>query len=319
MRDVPPSMSEIQGSYLALPPRPTVLINSPRLSRELKVETILCTETFQYTGSFKYRAAANVASSAATRHILAASSGNFGQALAYACHQVHKTAIIVMPMSSSRVKIRGVEESGGVVEFVDTRHQTRASRVAELLRDKYPHAYLASAFDDPLVVNGNASLGAELADRLPADCQHLISPIGGGGLASGLLLGFKHKKRFVNLYCAEPLIANDAARSFAAGEIVSNDREPETLADGARTLSIGQLNFAMLMDNIGGVLEVPEDSIRAAVRLLFTHANLKVEPTGALAVAALLTNPERFADRPVCCVVSGGNVDPDLYSRLLAG
>src|SRR4030095_7641939 len=106
---------------------------------------------------------------------------------------------------------------------------------------------------------------------------------------------------------AEPLMANDAARSLRAGHIVANETEMQTIADGARTISVGQHNWAILRDGLAHIVEVPEANIRAAVRLLFGLANLKVEPTGALAIGALITEPARFRDQRVCCVISGGN------------
>lgn len=116
---------------------------------------------------------------------------------------------------------------------------------------------------------------------------------------------------------AEPLLGNDAARSLRAGKLIRNENEPRTIADGARTVSLGELNWAILKDGIEDIIEVPEENICEAVRLLYGLANLKVEPTGALSVGALLTNVERFKEQSVCCIVSGGNVDPAVYARLI--
>src|SRR5262249_26356872 len=118
---------------------------------------------------------------------------------------------------------------------------------------------------------------------------------------------------------AEPLIANDAARSLREGRIVKNEVEPMTIADGARTPSIGENNWRILSKGIRDIVEVPEDAIKEAVRTLFAVANLKVEPTGALSLAAVMTQPETFRGSSVCCVISGGNVDPEVYTHLLAG
>jgi threonine dehydratase len=123
--------------------------------------------------------------------------------------------------------------------------------------------------------------------------------------------------RAIGVIGAEPLLANDAARSLRAGHIVVNEAEPQTIADGARTVSVGQHNWALIKDGLSKIVEVPEENIIEAVRLLFLLANLKAEPTGALAVGALLTEPEYFEGRSVCCVVSGGNVDPEVYRGIL--
>jgi len=299
-------------------PKPTLLHEPANLARRLGVRVILAIETFQFTGSFKFRAALSVAQNVPQRMILAASSGNFGQALACACTLTGKASVIVMPHNSARVKIDAVRSYGGFVELVDTRTKTRAARVSEL-SDVYPDAYVSSAYDDPWVIAGNSSLGVELADRLPTECTHVVAPIGGGGLASGLIEGFRKQSRSFTVIAAEPAMANDAARSIREGRIVANEVEPQTIADGARTPSVGRLNWPILSGGLERIVEVPEEKIGEAVRLLFDDAHVKAEPTGALSLAAVLTAPELFQDKTVCCVVSGGNVDADVYANLLVG
>jgi threonine dehydratase len=112
-------------------------------------------------------------------------------------------------------------------------------------------------------------------------------------------------------------MANDAARSLKAGYIITNEVEPQTIADGTRTLSVGRHNWEILKEGIHSIVEVPEEAIREGVQLLFSLANLKAEPTGALGVGALLTSPETFRGQRVCCVVTGGNVDPTVYSSII--
>jgi threonine dehydratase len=296
---------------------PTTIIQAPRLSKRLGVSVTIATETFQHTGSFKFRAAYNVASKVGQKKIITASSGNFGQAMAYACSILGKSCTIVMPATSAQVKIDAVIEFGGEVDLIDVNRTSRAERVEELAvasRD----AYVASAYDDPLVIEGNASLGEEIA-AVPRAFDMVVAPLGGGGLTSGLITGIRTSRRDIQVVGAEPLLANDAARSLRAGHIVTNDAEPQTIADGARTVSVGRHNWAILKDGLGGIVEVPEEDIKEALRLLFSLANLKAEPTGALSIGALLTEPERFRDRSVCCVVSGGNVDPQVYKNILTG
>lgn len=296
--------------------RPTTLIESTRLDKRLGVRLTIASETFQHTGSFKFRAAYNVASNVSRQKIIAASSGNFGQALAYACRLLGKSCIVVMPSTSASVKVEAVREYGGTVDFVEVSQKSRKTRVEELAR-LHPDAYVASAYDDLLVIEGNASLGAELA-ALAAKFDAVIAPVGGGGLTSGIVKGLRDAGSRVQIFGAEPLLGNDAARSLRAGHIVTSESEPQTIADGARTLSLGQHNWALLRDGLAGIVEVPEDKIKESVRLAFALANLKTEPTGALSIGALLTRPELFQDRSVCCVVSGGNVDPAVLSSILS-
>lgn len=279
------------------------------------IDILLATESFQHTGSFKFRAAYNVASKVPQRQIIAASSGNFGQALAYACRLTGKSCIIVMPDSSAQVKVQAVREFGGTVDLIDVRKKSRKARVEELAREN-PGAYIASAYDDPLVIEGNATLGEEIALREDIDC--IVAPLGGGGLLSGLISGVRSANRKIPVFAAEPTVANDGARSFREGRIVANETEPETIADGVRTISLGQHNWAILKDGLSGVIEVPEQRITEAMRQLFVLANLKTEPTGALGLAALATQPTTFRGKRVCCVVTGGNVDLALFAHVVA-
>ena len=295
-------------------PRATTFVDAPRLARRLGIDVVLASETFQETGSFKFRAASYVASHVVEDHLITASSGNFGQALARACALAGKRCTVVMPMTSAAVKIDAVREFGGEVELIDVTAISRAERVAELAR-VYPRAYLASAYDDPLVIAGNASLGAELAAHGGFDL--VVAPVGGGGLTAGIITGLRAAGAVTKVIGAEPLLGNDAARSLRAGHIVRNDHEPATIADGARTVSLGVHTWAILREGLDGIVEVPEAAIAEAVAQLFTLANLKAESTGALAVAALAVAPERFRGQRVCCIVSGGNVDARVYRDLV--
>lgn len=301
------------------PIRPTTLIDASTLANRLNLKSLtLASETFQVTGSFKFRAAYTLASHVNNDLIIAASSGNFGQALACACAMLGKRAIIVMPQTSARVKIDAVRGYGGEADLIDTTHITREARVAELASAN-PDAYVASAYDDDYVIAGNASLGRELAAVSSPQFDSIIAPIGGGGLTSGLITGLTSVECSIPVIGAEPLLANDAAQSMRAGRIITNENEPATIADGARTRSVGRRNWAILQTGLKGIVEVPESTITQAVSELFTYANLKCEPTGALSFAAILTDPEQFKDQHICCVVSGGNVDPSVYARLIQG
>lgn len=296
--------------------RPTTFIESEKLNAFFNLSLTIASETFQHTGSFKFRAAYNVALNVAHEHIITASSGNFGQALALACRMSGKKCRVVMPDNSTRVKIEAVKSFGAAVDLIDTRKISRAERVAQLL-EEFPAAYRASAYDDLLVIGGNASLGDEIADY-GEDFDFVVAPVGGGGLASGVIKGLRRGKSRARVVGAEPLLANDAARSLAAGEIIANESEPQTIADGARTVSLGLTNWEILKNDLLEIVEVSDENIKEAVKILFSLANLKVEPTGALSLGALLEQKEKFAGKKVCLVASGGNVDREMYQMLLA-
>lgn len=295
--------------------RPTTIIESPRLNQRLGAEVVIASETFQWTGSFKFRAAYNVALNVPNEHIIAASSGNFGQALAYACQLTGKQCTIVMPENSASVKVEAVREYGATVDLINVREVSRAARVAELAAT-HNGAYVASAYDDALVIGGNSSLGDELL-ALGRTFDAVIVPVGGGGLIAGILQSFARVTNAPAVFGAEPLLGNDAAQSLRAGRLIANEHEPQTVADGARTVSLGMHNWAIIQQHVRGIFEVSEDDIVDGVRLLFALANLKVEPTGALTVAALLESGDRFRGQSVCCMVSGGNVDPAVYQRCI--
>ncbi|MCA1623808.1 MAG: pyridoxal-phosphate dependent enzyme [Acidobacteria bacterium] len=293
--------------------RPTTFIESEKLKSFLGIDLTVVSETFQHTGSFKFRAAYNLALNVPNEEILTASSGNFGQALAYACQLLQKKCTVVMPETSARIKIEAVRNYGATVDLVDTRRIGRNERVAQLAK-QMPDAYYASAYDDLFVIEGNSTLGDEIANR---DFDIIVSPIGGGGLISGIVQGLCRNGNKAKLVGAEPLLGNDAFQSLLSGRIIRNEIEPITVADGARTISLGKLNWEFIKKGVSQIVEVSEENIKKAVQILFTHANLKVEPTGALPLGAIVEKPEIFAKKKVCLVVSGGNVDPEVYRRIL--
>jgi threonine dehydratase len=293
--------------------RPTTIIHSSKVRDHLGLDITIATETFQHTGSFKFRAGYNLALNVPNDEILTASSGNFGQALAYACKLLGKKCTVVMPETSAQVKIDAVRGFGATVDLIDTTRVGRADRVAQLAAEM-PDAYFASAYDDQFVIDGNSTLGDELAGR---GYDVIVVPVGGGGLISGTIQALCRNGDAAEVIGAEPLLGNDGARSFRAGELVANESEPTTIADGARTLSLGKLNWPIIRDGVKDFIDVPDERIAEAVKLYFNYANLKCEPTGALSLGAVLEQSERFRDKRVCVIVSGGNVDPEIYRKLI--
>ncbi|MGI8542847.1 MAG: threonine ammonia-lyase [Aridibacter sp.] len=295
---------------------PTTFLQPEKLSTFLDIDLTIASETFQHTGSFKFRAAYNVALNVEEDHLITASSGNFGQALAYACKLLNKKCHVVMPETSAAVKVEAVKNYGATVDLIDVNKIARSERVAQLCK-VFPEAYRASAYDDPLVIDGNSSLGEEIADFVD-DFDFVIVPVGGGGLISGISKGLCRKANQAKLFGAEPQMANDAFRSLQKGEIVRNEYEPNTIADGARTVAVGEHNWKIIKDGVEEIIEVSEENIKKSLCLNFSLANLKVEPTGALSLGAVLEQTEKFADKKVCIVVSGGNVDPEIYRKILS-
>lgn len=292
---------------------PTVFIESERLKENLSLDVTIISETFQHTGSFKYRAACNLAISVPHKVILTASSGNFGQALAKACAVVGKKCIVVMPKNSAKVKVEAVASYGAKLDLIDTGKISRNERVLQLSR-QIPEAYVASAYDDAFVIEGNATLGKEIAKK---NFDSVVVPVGGGGLISGIIKGLRESNSRTEVIGAEPSLANDASRSLKTGEIVTNEKEPDTIADGARTTSLGRLNWEIIKTEVKKIIEVTEETIAEAVRVYFRLANLKTEPTGALSLGAVMTEKDYFKNKKVGLIVSGGNVDTEVYSKIL--
>ena len=294
--------------------QPTLLLPSQVLSEQLHCNLTIASETFQYTGSFKFRAAYNLLSSISQKYVITASSGNFGQAVAYACKLLGKACTVVMPNTSAQVKIAAVESFGGIVDLIDVNKISRNDRVQQLISQQ-PDAFYAQAYDDYRVVAGNSTLSKEILSY--SDFDVIITPIGGGGLCSGQIIARDHMHVHTEIIGAEPLPGNDAAQSLQNGQLIRNEHEPDTIADGARTLSLGELNWEIIQQGISDIIAVPDPLTLDALRRYFLYTNLKVEPTGALSLGALIAEPERFYGKRVCCIVSGGNVDPGVYAQAL--
>jgi len=294
--------------------RPTTLLRPEKLRDKLGLDITCASEAFQHTGSFKFRAAYNVAMNVPNDHLYTASSGNFGQALAYAAKLTGKKCTVVMPDRSAKVKIEAVRSYGADVDLIDTAKIGRSQRIEQLAADM-PDAYFASPYDDEFVIAGNSSLADELAGE---DFDVVVVPVGGGGLISGIVKGIKRNNQTTVVFGAEPLLGNDAARSLREGRLISNENEPTTIADGARTISLGRLNWPIIKENVKEIIEVSEQKIAAAVKMLYDLANLKCEPTSGLSLGAVLEDTPKFADKKICVVVTGGNVDAEVYKQLIS-
>jgi threonine dehydratase len=219
-----------------------------------------------------------------------------------------------MPMTSAQVKIDAVRSHGAEVIFVDTSKQTRASMV-EWVSQQYPDFYVASAYDCDHVIEGNATLGHEILD-LDWTPERIIVPIGGGGLISGVVQALESRNSQLTLVGAEPAAADDAYRSLQTGVRQENKLDPMTLADGARTQSVGLRNWDFIKRRVSKIHRVSEKEIIQAMKI-FHQVGIQVEPTGALTLGALLKN--KGSKGPIVAVVSGANVDADLYAQIISG
>jgi threo-3-hydroxy-L-aspartate ammonia-lyase len=327
MADKPPqaepslvSLAEIRqaAGRLASVAVRTPLVPVPRLSPQLLVKP----ESLQPTGSFKLRGAYNAISAAgqeAIQHgVIAHSSGNHGQAVAYAAALLGVHAVVVVPNTALKVKTDAIEYYGAELVTVAP---TMSARIAATEELSAMHGYvLIPPFDDRRVIAGQGTIGLEIA----ADCPRadlVLVPISGGGLISGIAAAIRATCPAAAVIGVEPELAADARDSLRRGERVAwpaADAQ-RTIADALRVERVGVLPFAHLRELVTDIVTVTEDEIRAAVRLLATQARLIAEPGGAAAVAAwLFHGVELPAARTPVAVLSGGNIDPELLGRILA-
>jgi threonine dehydratase len=269
-------------------------------------------EQFQKGGAFKFRGACNavmqLTPETAARGVVTHSSGNHAQALALAAALRGIPAHIVMPRNASPVKRRAVEKYGGRVVECEPTLAARETTAAAVLTET--GAAMVSPYNHPDVIAGQGTIALELLEQAP-QLDAVVVPVGGGGLMAGVAIAAKALAPKVRVFAAEPAGADDAARSKAAGELVPQT-DPRTIADGLRT-SLGDLTWPVLRDLVEGVLTVTEEEIVAAMRLAWERGKLLIEPSSAVAIAAVLSDQFRARQelQRVGVVLSGGNVNLD--------
>lgn len=279
-------------------------------------------EGLQPMGAFKIRGAANkilqLTPEELRRGVLTYSSGNHAQAVAWAARQVGAKAVIVMPSNAPAIKRAGTLALGAEVVEVGVASSERLAKAEELVR---AHGYvLVPPYDDEDVIAGQATCGLEIAAEWP-EVDLVLAPVSGGGLLGGVSAAIKQTLPHAQVWGVEPELAADATASFRSGAIQTWEAAAvsRTIADGLRTQSVGVRNFAHLQAFVDGMVTVSEDEIRAAMRAVVATARLVPEPSGAVAVAALLFHGRQLpAYRNAAAVVSGGNVDPTLLAEVLA-
>jgi threonine dehydratase len=275
-------------------------------------------ESLQPIGAFKirgaYHAIARLPAEVRARGVITHSSGNHGQAVAYAAARFGITAVVVVPNVAPAIKVDAIRRLGAEVVLVDTAERSDAAEALAADRG----LTLIPPFDHRDVIAGQGTVGLEmLADLTTADL--VLVPIGGGGLASGVSTAVKAIRPQTAVYGVEPDIAPDARDSLAAGRLVpyTDEQRYATIADGMRT-HLSELTLAHLRANLDGIVTVTEDEIRSTVGRLARDANLVAEPSGATTVAAYRFHAAELPAGRTVAVVSGGNLDPALLRELLS-
>jgi threonine dehydratase len=280
-------------------------------------------ESLQPIGAFKIRGAANkilqLTQEEIARGVITYSSGNHAQGVAYAAREVGAKAVIVMPSNAPAIKRAATLAMGAQIVDVGVASSERLAKSDELVRE---HGYIViPPYDDEQIIAGQATCGLEIIEAL-ANVDLVLAPVSGGGLLSGVATAVKQLSPLTKVYGVEPELAGDTAESFRTGEIVTWPAEltSRTIADGLRTQSVGQRNFAHIRAFVDGIVTVTEAEIRAAMRAIVAAMRLVPEPSGAVATAALLFHAAELPPYTIAAaVVSGGNVDPAQLAQILTG
>ncbi|HET9410426.1 MAG TPA: threonine/serine dehydratase [Candidatus Dormibacteraeota bacterium] len=295
---------------------------TPLLRTDLDDRLRLKAECFQLTGSFKARGAFNAvlakrAADPSMKGVIAVSSGNHAQALALAARSAGLKAVIIIPADANPEKVQHTRDFGAHVIQDGVTFANREQRLREEMEGS--GLVLVHPFNDWDVIHGQGTVAMEMLDDDPA-IEMIVTPCGGGGLLSGTALWTKHAKPGSKVIGVEPAAADDASRSLHSGRLVRLDDSPVTLADGVRALSMLDKTFEVIVTRglVDDIVTVTEDEIAEAVRVAWFRLHLALEPTGALPLAAFLAGKLPAAPSVIGLVMTGGNADRAVVSRLLA-
>lgn len=302
--------------------RRTPLLSSPFLDEIAGRRVLVKPECLQHTGSFKFRGGWSAVSALPDeirrKGVIAFSSGNHAQGVAYAARLHGVPSVIVMPADAPRLKIENTRALGAEVVLYDRETEDRDAIGATLSRER--DLTLIKPFDDPRVIAGQGTIGLELAGQAAAEAitrAEVLVPCGGGGLSSGIALALEAKAPGLRVRPVEPEGFDDVRRSLASGKIERNPRVTGSLCDAILTPSAGDLTFPILARLAGPGLAVSDDEALRAMAAAFTRLKIVLEPGGAVALAAALFRPEETAGDAVIVVASGGNVDAPVFTRAL--
>jgi threonine dehydratase len=287
----------------------TPVLTSRTVNRRTGATAFFKCENFQRVGAFKFRGAYNALAqlpeAQRRRGVVAYSSGNHAQAIALAGRMLDIPATIVMPENAPSVKLEATRGYGAEIVPYDPATTVREELAAEIAEER--GLTLIPSFDHPDVVAGQGTAGRELFEQAgPLDL--LLVCCGGGGLLSGCALAAEALAPDCRVVGVEPAAGDDATRSFYSGELQSVD-QPDTIADGARTAQLGTVTFPLVLEYVDDMVTVTDEELLEAMFFLWERMKLVVEPTGALAAAALLHDRVDATDQEVGVVLTGGNVD----------
>jgi threonine dehydratase len=313
-----PSAAEIRQAADALrevaPPTP--LVETAGLSRLVGVPVWLKCELWQPMGAFKVRGAwtaiTRLSAEARAKGILTHSSGNHGQAVAFVAQRLGLRAVIVMPKTAPQVKVDGVRSFGGEIVFTEATTTARLEKAAAVQAEQ--GLTMVPPYDDANIVLGQATCAYEILERAP-DVGTFLAPIGGGGLLAGTCVTVQAFAPGARVVGVEPEGAAKLSAALAAGRPTQLARTG-SIADGLLPLSVGRLTFEYIRPVVREAVQVRDEEIGRAVKYLYHEQGLRIEPSGAVGVAALLTG-KLHPTTPTAVILSGGNVDPALFAKLV--
>jgi threonine dehydratase len=309
---LPVTFADIEAAAARIAPfvLRTPVLTSPRLDELLGCEVFFKCENLQHVGAFKARGAHNAVFSLdpaqVTRGVVTHSSGNHGAALSLAARNRGVPAYIVMPSNAPKSKVEAVRYLGGEITFCEPTITAREAGAAAIIAEC--GATLVHPYDDPMVIAGQGTAALELLTEVPG-LEAIVAPVGGGGLMSGTAVAARGINPTIRVWATEPQQADDAYRSWRSG-VWTPGKPPNTIADGLRT-TLGENGFIILRALLDDFTTVREDSIVAAMRLVWETLKVVIEPSSAVPVAALLEEGLEASGRRVGVILTGGNVDLD--------
>lgn len=294
----------------------TPIISSRTLNRLVNAEVYFKCENLQRVGAFKFRGAFNSISQLSDEQkalgVLAYSSGNHGQAVASVCQMLDIKATVVMPSNAPAIKRAATEGYGATIIEYDPEVTVREDFAREFALE---HGYVTiPPFDHEEVIAGQGTAALEFFEEV-GNLDVLLVPCGGGGLLSGSAVSARNVCPPCRVIGIEPELADDATRSFKTGKL-HTIQNPMTIADGTRTPSLGEITFPLVLEYVDDMKTVSESSIMEGVRFFFYRMKQVVEPSGALGLAALLSRAVE-AEGKIGVIISGGNIDADMMTRIL--
>lgn len=321
-----PSPADIAAAATRIAPHAvhTPLIENQALNDLVGGRVFLKLECLQRIGAFKFRGAMNgVAQIDRARHpggVVACSSGNHAQGIAEAARIAGMPATIVMPHDAPRAKVDGVHQAGGEIVGYDRAGEDRDAIARALARERA--AAFLPPYDHAHIIAGQGTVGLEIiaqSEQLGAAPDVVLVPCSGGGLISGVAIAVLDSRPGADVFAVEPEGFDDMARSLASGRRVANRTNTGSICDALLSVTPGELTFEICRDRLAGGLAVSDNAALEAMRFAFEHLKIVTEPSGVVALAALLAGGVDAAGRVTVVVISGGNVDGPVFARAIAG